>query len=74
MISLVEPSLARSLLPRMWMKLFVRQDADASNGCLTVTRAIDELIRNRTKMSMLDQRVLHLYATEYTSVDMGSCP
>ena len=54
------------------MKLFVRQDADSSNGCLTVTRAIDELIRNRTKMSMLDQRVLHLYETEYTSVDMGS--
>lgn len=56
------------------MKLFVHQDADASNGCLTVTRAIDELIRYRTKMSRGDQRVLHLYATEYTSVDMGSCP
>jgi hypothetical protein len=54
------------------MTLFVRPEAGASNGRLTVTRAIGELICYRGRMSTWDQRVLHLYAFEYTSVDIGS--
>jgi hypothetical protein len=56
----------------MCRKLFVRPDVGASNGRLTVTGAIGELMRYRGRMSTLDQRVLHLYVFEYTSVDIRS--